>query len=253
MGMRESGLSVRRGSAIDLTEVWGCSRYPAPPGTVTLPVYYGNSRYMSSFVFFFQAEDGIRDLTVTGVQTCALPIFSSASRRFSFSSARLCVMFTPREMAATPSTRKVNATTLPMPMSALTKVCDTSTARDDPEPCGTTMTVQRCSAFLRIRSPRPRIKTGSPGTAKAPVHQDLPKGEPGQGVGSGSQVWTSKVRLDWKGVNTSERDANHTRSGTYAGASRGLGNRMGGFWNCRPPRSKASRSPSRTRSSGPDR
>src|SRR5207245_7590355 len=27
------------------------------------------------FVFFFQAEDGIRDATVTGVQTCALPIF----------------------------------------------------------------------------------------------------------------------------------------------------------------------------------
>src|SRR2546430_6951971 len=25
--------------------------------------------------YFFQAEDGIRDLTVTGVQTCALPIF----------------------------------------------------------------------------------------------------------------------------------------------------------------------------------
>src|SRR2546430_12624433 len=29
-------------------------------------------------VFFFQAEDGIRDLTVTGVQTCALPIFFEA-------------------------------------------------------------------------------------------------------------------------------------------------------------------------------
>src|SRR2546430_9111575 len=28
------------------------------------------------FFFFFQAEDGIRDLTVTGVQTCALPICS---------------------------------------------------------------------------------------------------------------------------------------------------------------------------------
>src|SRR2546430_13083696 len=27
------------------------------------------------YFFFFQAEDGIRDLTVTGVQTCALPIF----------------------------------------------------------------------------------------------------------------------------------------------------------------------------------
>src|SRR2546430_16140149 len=31
------------------------------------------------FFFFFQAEDGIRDLTVTGVQTCALPIFSRYS------------------------------------------------------------------------------------------------------------------------------------------------------------------------------
>src|SRR5205823_7558015 len=28
------------------------------------------------FVFFFQAEDGIRDKLVTGVQTCALPIYS---------------------------------------------------------------------------------------------------------------------------------------------------------------------------------
>src|SRR5690349_21947705 len=27
------------------------------------------------FCFFFQAEDGIRDLYVTGVQTCALPIY----------------------------------------------------------------------------------------------------------------------------------------------------------------------------------
>src|SRR3989440_783810 len=30
---------------------------------------------LSVFFFFFQAEDGIRDLIVTGVQTCALPIF----------------------------------------------------------------------------------------------------------------------------------------------------------------------------------
>src|SRR6266496_5317188 len=29
------------------------------------------------FFFFFQAEDGIRDLYVTGVQTCALPIWLS--------------------------------------------------------------------------------------------------------------------------------------------------------------------------------
>src|SRR5438094_9987383 len=31
---------------------------------------------LSCVSFFFQAEDGIRDRTVTGVQTCALPIFS---------------------------------------------------------------------------------------------------------------------------------------------------------------------------------
>src|SRR3712207_7169524 len=30
------------------------------------------------FFFFFQAEDGIRDIGVTGVQTCALPIFTSS-------------------------------------------------------------------------------------------------------------------------------------------------------------------------------
>src|SRR5260370_31096087 len=32
------------------------------------------SRVRLSFFFFFQAEDGIRDSSVTGVQTCALPI-----------------------------------------------------------------------------------------------------------------------------------------------------------------------------------
>src|SRR2546428_8326140 len=31
--------------------------------------------------FFFQAEDGIRDLIVTGVQTCALPISQRRSHR----------------------------------------------------------------------------------------------------------------------------------------------------------------------------
>src|SRR2546427_5703344 len=33
--------------------------------------------YALCLFFFFQAEDGIRDLTVTGVQTCALPIHTS--------------------------------------------------------------------------------------------------------------------------------------------------------------------------------
>src|SRR2546428_6716123 len=33
-------------------------------------------RRRASRFFFFQAEDGIRDLIVTGVQTCALPIYA---------------------------------------------------------------------------------------------------------------------------------------------------------------------------------
>src|SRR5690606_40516414 len=39
------------------------------------------------FFFFFQAEDGIRDFHVTGVQTCALPICSTSIPR---SSTRWC-------------------------------------------------------------------------------------------------------------------------------------------------------------------
>src|SRR5256885_9407921 len=35
---------------------------------------------VSCIVFFFQAEDGIRDYKVTGVQTCALPISSPTSQ-----------------------------------------------------------------------------------------------------------------------------------------------------------------------------
>src|SRR2546428_11584613 len=37
--------------------------------------YAASGKSCFCFCFFFQAEDGIRDLIVTGVQTCALPIF----------------------------------------------------------------------------------------------------------------------------------------------------------------------------------
>src|SRR5438874_3235929 len=51
------------------------------------------------FFFFFQAEDGIRDLYVTGVQTCALPI----SRRWS--SVRASTGSTSRARPARPVAR----------------------------------------------------------------------------------------------------------------------------------------------------
>src|SRR5256885_6498987 len=45
------------------------------------PVSYGDMyriRSCARLFFFFQAEDGIRDYKVTGVQTCALPISEDA-------------------------------------------------------------------------------------------------------------------------------------------------------------------------------
>src|SRR5262249_29618598 len=42
-----------------------------------VPCVSAQSRSVESAFFFFQAEDGIRDWSVTGVQTCALPIFAA--------------------------------------------------------------------------------------------------------------------------------------------------------------------------------
>src|SRR4030066_185285 len=44
----------------------------------SLPFYFVSVFY---FFFFFQAEDGIRDSSVTGVQTCALPISATLLAR----------------------------------------------------------------------------------------------------------------------------------------------------------------------------
>src|SRR5207248_4572399 len=57
-------------------------RWPTPTRTATAappPASAPASRYSASF--FFQAEDGIRARTVTGVQTCALPIWWPDQRR----------------------------------------------------------------------------------------------------------------------------------------------------------------------------
>src|SRR5207249_9591806 len=58
--------------------------------------------------FFFQAEDGIRDRTVTGVQTCALPIFLM-QRYFSLSTSPLtnqrCIRMTMPTGGSMVSTR----------------------------------------------------------------------------------------------------------------------------------------------------
>src|SRR5205823_7020207 len=63
----------------------------------------------STLIFFFQAEDSIRDKLVTGVQTCALPIFTS---RMTFSAAQVFVneldRYTNAVIAGEPSGSKPN-------------------------------------------------------------------------------------------------------------------------------------------------
>src|SRR6266498_4714184 len=54
------------------------------------------------YVFFFQAEDGIRDADGTGVQTCALPI---SARSLSLESAGLLRRMIERHRDATGSVR----------------------------------------------------------------------------------------------------------------------------------------------------
>src|SRR5690349_23771252 len=46
----------------------------------TIRIVFGVLVFCSLLIFFFQAEDGIRDLYVTGVQTCALPIYRGEAR-----------------------------------------------------------------------------------------------------------------------------------------------------------------------------
>src|SRR5439155_4611958 len=45
------------------------------------PILQGSVVHRDTRLFFFQAEDGIRDGHVTGVQTCALPILTAVSKR----------------------------------------------------------------------------------------------------------------------------------------------------------------------------
>src|SRR2546429_993199 len=46
-------------------------------GVVVYWMCLARVRSVFLYLFFFQAEDGIRDVAVTGVQTCALPISAS--------------------------------------------------------------------------------------------------------------------------------------------------------------------------------
>src|SRR5256885_5439735 len=58
--------------------------------------------------FFFQAEDGIRDYKVTGVQTCALPISSYAGAAAAADDASI-IFYNPAGMSLLPGGMQVSA------------------------------------------------------------------------------------------------------------------------------------------------
>src|SRR5205823_7759561 len=73
---------------------------------------------LCGFFFFFQAEDGIRDKLVTGVQTCALPIFCCGR-----STARTNVWYFQRPRTSTCATRLRNKPASPSYWHAHWKAC----------------------------------------------------------------------------------------------------------------------------------
>src|SRR2546425_11841585 len=84
--------------------------------------------YIFFFFFFFQAEDGIRDKLVTGVQTCALPISARAAshgrRSSSPSAARFAwarTEYAGRRALAPSSSDVIGTTSAATPASSKTR------------------------------------------------------------------------------------------------------------------------------------
>src|SRR3712207_7627841 len=62
--------------------------------------------YICDVFFFFQAEDGIRDIGVTGVQTCALPICNQSAAGTEFAGG-------PETLPSNNTTTGIDLPTLP--------------------------------------------------------------------------------------------------------------------------------------------
>src|SRR2546429_1299549 len=72
-------------------------------------------RHLVCWFFFFQAEDGIRDVAVTGVQTCALPILGDSGTASSTKSA----VRPPRRISRAILSMKATLAALRRPASSL--------------------------------------------------------------------------------------------------------------------------------------
>src|SRR5699024_10268503 len=98
--------------------------------------------------FFFQAEDGIRDRNVTGVQTCALPIYSDTTTRRA-----------PRARRAVTASPRVG--------EAITAWADT-TSRHGPRPASSAAMVEMTALAFGSLEPVEASTRAVPGSGRAP-------------------------------------------------------------------------------------
>src|SRR5438094_6574569 len=86
-----------------------------------------NCPFFVFLFFFFQAEDGIRDRTVTGVQTCALPISVGAARAAAAAQplvkvvAVLAKVFVPRATVVGAASTPTGASLIRLPITVAEK------------------------------------------------------------------------------------------------------------------------------------
>src|SRR6266576_5150375 len=108
-------------------------------------------------LFFFQAEDGIRDLYVTGVQTCALPILPPG--RFAIQAPRFLANLDNVERARQLNPQVVQAFkgAKPRSMAEVAAIYGTLFARNDPS-WQATLAAGMSDAALRVLPNRQRAQ-----------------------------------------------------------------------------------------------
>src|SRR5690606_40525319 len=89
-------------------------------------------RQLLNLFFFFQAEDGIRDFHVTGVQTCALPIYEQRTARGSL--PRAVLYMEPAGIEPASANGSFSASTCVFRSSSSHPVVGSRTASSGPAP-----------------------------------------------------------------------------------------------------------------------
>src|ERR1019366_143817 len=116
--------------------------------------------------FFFQAEDGIRDWSVTGVQTCALPIWSGLSGRLLFGA----IPAIPRRVTSKPfparsqritEDARLLTSSHPEPVSAILVLRGVGILSLHP--------TRRTRSYDRSTPDRKRVEAGNRGTRRPPL------------------------------------------------------------------------------------